>query len=82
MNSRIFAGVCPSGIIYADRLRNKHGDWARLALLPFRSLALDVEGDCPQDLLADIQADAKRLQSMRGEQYQISGCGQTVTLGG
>lgn len=79
--NRLFIGVYPCGIFYADRLREKHGDYARLAFLPYDTLRLQVEADCPQELIPRIQADAEAMQSRCGEAFQISSCGQTVTLG-
>lgn len=81
MNERIFAGVFSTGIGYADRAREKHGDWARLAFLSFSTLELVIEKDCPAALRADIEANAAKIQARRGEQYQVSTCGQTITLG-
>lgn len=80
-SNRIFSGVYPAGISYADRHREKHGDYAKLAFLPFGTLQLDVEKDCPEDIRALIEADAATFQSRRGEKFQISSSGQTVLLG-
>lgn len=79
--NRLFIGVYPGGIVYADRLREKHGDYARLAFLPYDTLRLQVEADCPPELIPRIQADAETMQSRCGEAFQISSCGQTVILG-
>ena len=81
-SERLFVGVYPAGISYADRSREKHGDYARCAFLPFRSLVLEVESDCPKALRALIEADAARIQARRGELFEVSASGQTVRLGG
>ena len=81
-SERLFIGVYPAGISYADRSREKHGDYARCAFLPFGSLKLEVEPDCPSALRALIVKDAAKIQARRGEQYVVSGSGQTVRLGG
>ena len=78
---RIFRGVYPAGIVYADRTRERHGDYPRLAFLPFQSLELEIEPDCPDALRAEIIADAAILQARRGEEFVTSACGQTVRLG-
>lgn len=79
---RLFAGVMPTGISYADTWRDKHGDYLKLARLSFRTLELEWSGESmPADLRAEILRDAKKIQKRRGEQYQVSGAGQTVTLG-
>ena len=81
-SDRLFVGVFPTGISYADRSREKHGDYARCAFLPFGSLKLEIEHDCPAALRALIVKDAAKIQARRGEQYVVSGSGQTVLLGG
>lgn len=82
MNDRLFIGVFPGGISYADCHREEHGDYAKLAFLPFDTLQLEIKQDCPADLRTRIEADAATIQSRRGESFQISGCNQTVMLGG
>jgi hypothetical protein len=81
VNPRIFAGVYPMGIVYADRQREAHGDYKRLAFLAFSTLVLDVEPDCPPALRAEIEADAAPIQAMKGQDFQVSTSGQTVVLG-
>jgi hypothetical protein len=80
-NDRLFIGAYPCGIVYADRARERHGDYARLAFLPYHSLDLKIEPDCPAELKDRIIADAATLQRRRGERYQVSSSGQTVLLG-
>jgi len=43
---------------------------------------LEFRKDCPAELRGEIIASAAAIQARKGEQYQISGCGQTVLLGG
>lgn len=81
MQERIFAGVFPFGISYADKEREKDGDYARLAFLDFASLRLKVEPDCPAHLRHEIEVDAAKIQARRGESFQVSTAGQTVLLG-
>ncbi len=78
---RLFIGIFSTGIGYADRTAERDGDFARLGFLSFRSLELDVEHDCPADLAERIRDHAATIQARRGEQYQVSTVGQTVTLG-
>ena len=78
---RLFIGVFPAGLVYADRLRTKAGDYARLAFLSYRTLELDIEPDCPGVLRLLIAGHAAKLQAKRGEEFQVSACGQTVRLG-
>lgn len=82
---RLFIGTFPTGISYADRKRERHGDYMKIAFLPFRTLELEWYPDAleklPQHVKHDIEKHAKRLQARRGESYQVSQSGQTVTLG-
>ncbi len=78
---RLFSGVYPTGIVYADKAREVQGDYARLAYLNFDTLTLKVETDCPADLRQRIEADAAAIQAKRGEQFRISTAGQPVLLG-
>lgn len=78
---RLFIGVQPCGLVYCDRTRGG-GDYLRLAFLPFRTLQLQWEGeDMPADMRSAIEQDAARMAEKRGQQYEVSACGQTVTLG-
>jgi len=81
LRQRLFAGAYPCGIVYADRAREKGGDYARLAFLPYDTLVLDVRADCPAALRTLIEADAAVIQAQRGQPFQVSTVGQTVLLG-
>jgi hypothetical protein len=76
---RLFSGIYPAAIVYADRSRERAGDYARCAVLPYRTLRIEFERDCPRELRALIEADAARYKA--GETLQVSTCGQTVRLG-
>lgn len=79
---RLFAGVFPCGIGYADRAVEENGDFKHLAFLSFRTLKLELRAGCQAEFCALIKKDAAVIQSRRGEQYQVSTSGQTVLLGG
>lgn len=81
MGKRLFSGIYPSGIVYADRFNERGGDYKRLAFLPFATLDLKLEHDCPPSLRAEIERDAAVIQAKRGEAFQVSTSGQTITLG-
>lgn len=81
MNDRLFIGVFPAGISYADRHREEHGDYAKLAFLPYDTLELKVYERCPADLRTEIETHAATIQSRRGQRFQVSSCNQTVMLG-
>jgi hypothetical protein len=78
---RLFCGVYPGGLVFADRGREKGGDYARLAFMPYETLEARIEPDCPKDLRPLIEETVKGMQARRGEPFEISTCGQTVMLG-
>jgi len=80
-SQRLFIGVWSTGIQYCDRYVEEHGDYKKLAFLPYRTLELEVRPDCPVELRAEIEADAQSIIRRRGEQFPISAGGQYVTLG-
>lgn len=77
----IFIGVTPCGLSYADRTREEDGDYKRLAFLPYKSLTLEFRSDCPESFRVLIRQDAEEMQARRGEQFEVSTSGQTITLG-
>lgn len=78
---RLFVGVFPTGISYADRAREVAGDYRRLAFLPFGTLVLEWEKGVPAELRKIIEVGARAIRARRGEQFQVSSSGQAVTLG-
>ena len=81
VQDKLFIGVYPCGLVYADRSREEGGDYARLAFLDYATLALDIKDNCPADLRKEVTEHAAGMQGRQGEPYQISSAGQTVTLG-
>lgn len=82
-SARVFAGVFPTGISYADRTVEVGGDYKRLAFLPFDTLSLEWRAKrIPKDVQDYIIKDAAKIQARRGEDYRVSSAGQTVLLGG
>jgi hypothetical protein len=73
--------VYPAGIVFADRKNEVNGDYKTLAFLPYSTLILEIRKDCPSELVEEIKSTAATYQARRGEQFRISTCGQTVTLG-
>lgn len=78
---RLFIGTMGGGVSFADRGRTKHGDYARLGLLTFDRLSLDVDCDCPPFLRARIERFATEMRARAGEPEQVSSSGQSTTLG-
>lgn len=78
---RLFVGVYPAGIAYADRHNEEHGDYKRVAFLPFRSLTLEPAKNASPELLKQAAAHAATIAARRGERFQVSTSGQYVVLG-
>ncbi len=80
--NRLFIGCFPCGLVYADRAIEEHGDYRRVGFLSYKTLVF-VQGSAKADprLLAEAMKHAKTIQAMRGERFEISGCGQYVILG-
>ena len=75
---RLFIGLFPAGVVYADRKVERHGDYKRLAFLSYDTLKLEVEKDCPKDLRGRIEDDAQGYKA--GQSLRIAdNC--TITLG-
>lgn len=81
LRARLFIGTMPAGICYADKELMEHGDYRRVAFLPYATLELKVS-DPASDLLQEVKDHAATIQARRGEDYQVDACGHTVTLGG
>ena len=79
---RLFIGVFPCGISYADRQSEVNGAYKKVAFLPYATLALEFRAACPEELRDEIVADAARIQAKRGQWFQISASGQGIILGG
>jgi len=77
---RIFCGCFPTGLVWADRHVEEHGDYKRLGYLNYSTLVLSVEPDCPADLAEEIRRDAATVQAKRGQHFRVAG-NMTVVLG-
>lgn len=80
VKGRLFIGVFPTGIGYADTGREEHGDYKKLAFLPFSSLTLQFYPGAAAFKSA-IQRHAKTIQAKRGQDYAVDSVGHTVLLG-
>jgi hypothetical protein len=81
-SDRLFIGVYPAGLVYADRHREEHGDYRRVAFLPYKSLVLEPAKGANRELLGQAIDHAQTIIARRGERFQVSSCGQCVVLGG
>lgn len=82
MTQRLFIGIYPAGIAYADRAVERNGDYHCVAFLAYDTLHLSIRSSCPKVLRPEIEAHAATIQARRGESFQVSTSGQTVRLGG
>lgn len=80
-SDRLFIGVFPAGLVYADRHKKEHGDYKRVAFLPYKSLVLEPAKGVNRELLRQAAEHAATIIACRGERFQISSCGQCVVLG-
>jgi hypothetical protein len=87
----LFIGSYSGGIVYADRTREEHGDYKRLAFLPWHTLKLEIyipaNGDSKTyrervQWVKLITDHARTIQEKAGQLYVVTACGQTVRLGG
>lgn len=76
LGPRLFIGLFPAGIVYADRWMEQHRDYKRLGFLPYDDLRLQVAPDCPEELAVQIRADAGQYKA--GQVLQVSTAGQTM----
>jgi hypothetical protein len=83
--TRLFAGIFAGGIVYADRGREEHGDYKRIAFLDYATLTFQPAklsgSEVDRELLRLAREDAATVQAKKGELYQVSTVGQAVLLG-
>lgn len=78
---RLFIGVYPGGLVYADRYVEEHGDYRRLGFLSYRTLELELSKKVPKAVLPLIEASADAMKAKKGQFFQISASNQGVILG-
>lgn len=80
LDQRLFSCIMPTCFVYCDRAKEKNGDYLEVARLYFSTLTETIfEPNSP--LLPLIKDDIERIKAMKGQAYQVSGAGQTITLG-
>lgn len=80
MLERLFIGIYPAGIVYADRAKEEHGDYRKIAFLPYDTLSLVVYVP-GHDLLPDVETHAAIIAKRKGKKFATDKCGHYVTLG-
>ena len=81
LEERLFKGNYPCAIVYADRAVERNGDYRLLAMLPYDTLQMIYEKDCPDMWRPLLEAEAIAMQARVGEKYVMSSCGQYIILG-
>jgi len=81
LTESLFIGIRPAGISYADRAREEHGDYARVAFLDYDTLTFKAEAGALPELVEEARKHAEGIQALRGQPFEVSTCGQTVLLG-
>jgi len=82
IKARIFVGVYPEGLMFADKLVELHGDYRHLGFLSYRTLKLTVYKECPGYLIPVVVEMAQPYIDKRGERFETDGAGHSVILGG
>ena len=72
VTDRLFCGIYPGGIVYADRAIEEDHDYKRVAFLAYDDLALRID-DPNSPLLGQVKQDALYFQTRRGQRFPISG---------
>ena len=78
---RLFIGVFPCGISYADRAREEDGDYKKVGFLRFADLSFTSAKGANNELLEMARIDAAKIQARKGESFEVSTIGQYVILG-
>lgn len=80
-SDRLFIGIYPEGIVYADRKIEEHGDYRQVAFLPYSTLVFQPHKVADKGLVAQAMRHAATIQAKKGERFQVSTTGQYVILG-
>ena len=78
---RVCCALLPTGIVWADRTVVVSDDYKVVARMPYDTLELQFEKDCPAELRREIVSQSEFYVARRGEQYRVTSSGQTVLLG-
>ena len=81
-NDRLFIGVFPCGLAYADRKVQEGGEYKKLGFLSYGTLKLELKPDCPPAMARLILDNARRMQKQAGQLFNTSATGNPVLLGG
>lgn len=75
----LFSCCMPCGFTWCDRTKEEHGDYKRIAFMPYDTMKLEIHS--PRNfLIPRVKEDAARLIALTGTRYAIAG-NVTITLG-
>lgn len=78
--ARLFQGVYSCGIVYADRAVERDNDYRRLAFLPYDTLQMDYEKDCPDMWRPLLEQKAAEMLARAGQRFALAQ-NMSITLG-
>lgn len=78
---RLFIGIYPTGIVYADREVEVNGDYRVIGRLPYDTLVLQLDYACPGELIDIVRREARKMYARAGEEFEYTTSRQTVLLG-
>ena len=81
LEDRLFCGCYPTGWVWCDKAQERGGDYRTLAYMSYSKLVLELKPDCPAQWNPMLEAEAAKLQALRGQFYKTSTTGQGITLG-
>jgi len=75
----LFCCCMPCGFTWCDRTKEQHGDYKRIAFLPYDTMRLEIHS--PRNfLISRVKEDAARLIALIGTPYAVAG-NSTIILG-
>lgn len=78
--ARLFQGIYSCGIVYADRAVERDGDYRRLAFLPYDTLQIEYEKDCPELWRPFLEQKAAEMLARAGQRFALAG-NMSIILG-
>lgn len=76
--SRLFIGIYPTGVVYADRHQEQNRDYKRLAFLPYKELTLEWSPDVPDELRKRIERHAQTIICRKGQPFDLGACSPII----
>lgn len=81
IEARLLCCNMATGVYWVDRGKEEHGDYARVVSIDYSTLTITQYPRAHPQLVAVAKQQAQDIQKKRGDEYQLSAVGQTITLG-